>query len=334
MKRQDRRPHCAGVGGTVALSARPAAESLLIEHTPVVVLSDRGKPDHRRRAPGARGMRILFRFPGVDEFQVRKMTRRRRTTISPTPSIPARSPGRPSIITSRPSARARSRSFRRGPRPRSSRPAGEGGPPPEIPADLPSPAPAEGKVTWPVSLTGTAQAVMYEKDEASTPKDLPLAGNVRLAADYRKGDTNVVFDSTLTYSNTPVPGEKDIDLANMAVSVVHGQALAQGGRRQYHRIRVHGPGARPARPRIRLQRREGLGPCLRHQFPTAAGIRRVRGPEGRPEHLRRRGRLQVPEGRRLPEGRLPFREGRPHPRRQRLGILFQRPRAGRAVSSP
>ena len=50
-------------------------------------------------------------------------------------------------------------------------------------------------MTWPVSLNGSAQAVLYEKDESATPKDLPVAGNVRLATEYRKGDTTVVLDA-------------------------------------------------------------------------------------------------------------------------------------------
>ncbi len=217
-----------GWAGQAVLSARPASEGFIIEHAPVASYRAGESLTIAARAPGARGMKIFFRFPGVDEFQVRKMTRgsgddftyaldsREVTGASFEYYVEAE---RKSEIAFLP-AGAPAAFFTA---------AGEGGAPPAIPGDLPSPSPAEGKVTWPVSLTGTAQAVMYEKDEASTPKDLPIAGNVRIAADYRKGDTNVVFDSTFTYSNTPIPGEKSVDLANMAVSVVHDKHSLKAG---------------------------------------------------------------------------------------------------------
>lgn len=214
--------------GPMLLSARPGQEDLRIEHTPFASYKTGESVTIAARAPGAKGMRILFRFPGVDRFQVRKMTggpgdafsyvldSREVTGTSFDYYVEAERKGEIAFLP----AGAPSSFFTA---------RGEGGPAPEVPADLPSPAPAEGKVNWPVSLTGTAQAVMHESEESATPKDLPVAGNLRLAADYRKGDTNIVFDSTLNYSNTPVRGEKDIDLANMAVSVVHGQHALKAG---------------------------------------------------------------------------------------------------------
>ncbi len=214
--------------GQAVVSARPAPESMLIEHTPVASYRTGENLTIAARAPGARGMKVLFRFPGVDAFQVRKMIRgagddftyaldtREVTGASFDYYVEAERKGEIAFLP----AGAPAAFFTA---------AGEGGPAPEVPDDLPSPAPAEGKVTWPVSLTGTAQAVLHEKDESATPKDLPVAGNVRLAADYRKGDTNVVFDSTFNYSNTPVPGEKNIDLSNMAVSVVHDRHSLKAG---------------------------------------------------------------------------------------------------------
>lgn len=214
--------------GHWALFAQPVPGALQIEHAPVVSYVAGESLIIAARAPGARGMRILFRFPGVDEFQVRKMNKgeggefsfaldsREVTGASFDYYVEAERKGELAFLP----AGAPSSFFTA---------TGEGGPALEVPGDLPSPTPAEGKVTWPVSLTGTGQAVIYEKDESATPKDYPLAGNVRLAANYRKGDTNVVFDTTFNYSNTPVQGEKDIDLSNMAVSVSHDQHSLKAG---------------------------------------------------------------------------------------------------------
>jgi hypothetical protein len=212
----------------LALSAQPVPGPLQIEHAPVVSYRAGESLTISAKAPGAQGMRILFRFPGVDEFQVRKMSKdesgefsfaldsREITGTSFDYYVEAERKGEIAFLpTGAPSSFFTA--------------AGEGGPAPEVPGDLPSPMPAEGKVTWPVSLTGTAQAVIYEKDESATPKDFPAAGNLRLAANYRKGDTNVVIDSTFNYSNTPIQGEKEIDLSNMAVAVSHDQHSLKAG---------------------------------------------------------------------------------------------------------
>lgn len=217
-----------GWAGQMVLAARPAPDSLLIEHAPVASYRAGESLTIAARAPGARGMRIFFRFPGVEEFQVRKMARS--TGDDFTYALDSREVTGASFEYYVEAERRAEVAFLPAGAPAAFfTAAGEGGPAPEVPSDLPVPGPAEGKVTWPVSLTGTAQAVLYEKDEASTPKDLPVAGNVRVAADYRKGDTNVVFDTTFNYSNTPIPGEKNIDLANMAVSVVHDKHSLKAG---------------------------------------------------------------------------------------------------------
>jgi len=214
--------------GPVLLSARTGPESGRIEHGPVASYRTGESLTVAARAPGARGMRILFRFPGVEEFQVRQMVpgpdddftyaldSREITGKSFDYYLEAEGKGETASLPSG----APSSFFTA---------VGEGEAAPEIPEDLPSPAPAGGKMTWPVSLTGTGQAVITEEDESASPKDLPLAGNVRIAADYRKGNTNVVIDSTFNYTNTPVQGEKDIDLANMAVSVVHDRHSLKAG---------------------------------------------------------------------------------------------------------
>ncbi len=228
MKRQIIALMALGWMGQLALSAQPLPGPLQIEHAPLVSYRVGESLIIGARAPGALGMRILFRFPGVNEFQVRKMSMgeggefsfaldsREITGTSFDYYVEAERKGEIAFLP----AGAPSSFFTA---------AGEGGPAPEVPGDLPSPTPAEGKVTWPVSLTGTTQAVIYEKDESATPKDFPAAGNARLAANYRKGDTNVVFDSTFNYSNTPVQGEKNIDLSNMALSVSHDQHSLKAG---------------------------------------------------------------------------------------------------------
>jgi hypothetical protein len=228
MKRQVVVLMALGWMGQLALSAQPVSGSLQIEHAPVVSYRVGESLIIAARAPGGRGMRIFFRFPGVDEFQVRKMSQgesgefsfafdsREVTGASFSYYVEAERKGEIVFLP----AGAPSALFTA---------QGEGGPLPEVPGDLPSPMPAEGKVSWPVSLTGTTQAVIYEKEGTATPKDFPVAGNVRLATNYRKGDTNVVFDSTFNYSNTPVQGEKDIDLSNMAVSVSHDQHSLTAG---------------------------------------------------------------------------------------------------------
>jgi hypothetical protein len=212
--------------GQGVLSAQDVPGRFLIEHSPVVSYRSGESVAIAARAAETRWMRVFFRFPGVAEFQVRKMHKgaegeftyvldsREVTGMSFDYYVEAEKKGEITFL-----------------------PAGgpgsfftvncEGGAAPEVPGDLPPPVRA--KVTWPVHLTGTAQAVIYEKDELATPRDTSVAGNVRLAANYQKGNTNVTFDSNFSYSNTPVQGEKDIDLSNMAVSVAHDNHTLKAG---------------------------------------------------------------------------------------------------------
>jgi hypothetical protein len=214
--------------GPALLQAAVPSDRLQIEHTALASYRSGESLAVAARAPGARTMRIRFRFPGVTEFQVRKMDGSDSGAFSF--ALDSREVTGTSFEYYLEAERKDEAAFL---------PAGapskvftvrsEGGAPPEVPSDLPAPTSSAGKVTWPVSLNGSAQAVLYEKDEASTPKDLPVAGNVRLAAEYRKGDTTVVFDSNFNYSNTPVAGEKNVDLSNMAVSVSRGGHALKAG---------------------------------------------------------------------------------------------------------
>ena len=214
--------------GPVLLAAQSAPGRLVIEHEALASYRGGESLTVSARAAGARAMRILFRFPGVSEFQVRKMDgdgaggftfaldSREVTGASFEYYLEAERKGEAAFLPAgAPDAVFKAR--------------GEGVSQPEVPGDLPAPTSSAGKVSWPVSLNGSAQAVVYEKDESATPKDMPVAGNVRLAAEYRKGDTTVVFDSNFNYSNTPVAGENDIDLSNMAVSVTHGGHSLRAG---------------------------------------------------------------------------------------------------------
>ena len=212
---------------TAALAAGP--EALRVEHTALTSYSRGDKAVVSVKAPGARWVRVFFRVPGVETFQVRKMEKTDKGDFLyeiDTRQIAGPSfdyyleaerngetlfdpPGAPSAFWTVP---------------------GEGGEDsPAVPADLPPPQAPKATVNWPVNLTGSVQAAFYEKEESAIPKDTQGAGNVRVAANYRKDGLSVAFDSNLSYSNSPGAGERDFDLSNMALSVNVGRHSIRAG---------------------------------------------------------------------------------------------------------
>ena len=164
-------------------------------------------------------MRVYFRYPGVEEFQVRNMTKNGTGEFSfaiDTSEIAGASfdyyleaelkSGTAVLPQTAPKAFFTALS--------------EGGESvPEVPSDLPTAAPSTSKVNWPVNVTGSIQGLLHEKNNASAQKDVTAAGNTRITANYKKNDLEIAVDSNVSYSNLPVPGERSLDLSNMVVSV-------------------------------------------------------------------------------------------------------------------
>jgi hypothetical protein len=214
---------CAAGAGNAGL------QGPVIRHT---ALTSFKRGDHvifSANAPGARWVRLFFRAPGVETFQVRRMEKTGGDGFSyemDTNEIAGASfdyyleaerngetgfypPGAPSAFLTA---------------------AGEGGAEvPAVPQNLPPPEVPKAAVSWPVNVTGSVQTAFYENIESAIPKDTQGAGNVRVAANYQKEGLSVAFDSNLSYSNTPVAGEKDIDLSNMALAInLGGHSLRAG----------------------------------------------------------------------------------------------------------
>jgi hypothetical protein len=207
----------------------PGAARLRLEHTALMSFKRGEKVIISAKAPGARWVRVFFRYPGVEKFQVRKMDKKENNDFSY--AIDSREITGASFDYYLEGESNGEVAFWPSGAPVSFLSvAGEGGGDiPPIPADLPPPEAPKAAVNWPVNLTGTAQAALYENEESAVPRDTQGAGNVHVAANYQKDGLGVVFDSNLSYSNTPVRGERNFDLSNMALAVTrNGHSLKAG----------------------------------------------------------------------------------------------------------
>jgi len=90
---------------------------------------------------------------------------------------------------------------------------------PEIPEEFPSPIEEEKKVRLPLSINGSIQNSIAEKNPLPDEKKTNASGNLRIFQTYSKGNFTVDFDSNFNYSNTPLPEDSNFDLSNMMLSV-------------------------------------------------------------------------------------------------------------------
>jgi hypothetical protein len=89
---------------------------------------------------------------------------------------------------------------------------------PEMPPVVP-PAAEKPKAAFPVDITGSVQTQFYEHEAQPLPKEVLGSGNARVFASYQKDQFTYSLESNFNYSNTPLEGDKDFDLSNLALSV-------------------------------------------------------------------------------------------------------------------
>ncbi|MHB8094919.1 MAG: hypothetical protein ACYDH0_08245 [Candidatus Aminicenantales bacterium] len=220
---------CAGLAPAGLSAQAVLPEVLRIDHSAVAAFRHGEKVTISARTAGARWMRFFFRGPGVSEFQVRPMAEAgagqfayaldtgeiagaafeyylEAGTNDKTAVLPAGAPAEFLAAS-----------------------AEEGEAIPVVPEDLPPPEAPKAKAAFPVDLTGTVQAALLEEGGSTPARDIPASGNMRLAANYAKGDFGLMLDGNFNYSNIPVPGEREFDLSNLAFSVTRKKHALRAG---------------------------------------------------------------------------------------------------------
>ena len=90
---------------------------------------------------------------------------------------------------------------------------------PEIPPVV-APVAEKPKAVWPINITGSVQTQFYEHEAQPLPEEVMGSGNARVFANYQKDQFTYSLETNFNYSNTPLEGDKDFDLSNLALSVV------------------------------------------------------------------------------------------------------------------
>lgn len=96
---------------------------------------------------------------------------------------------------------------------------------PEIPQNLPSPEEEMRKMPFPLSLNGSIEPVLYEKqgDGSSGTRKITAGSNLRIFPSYRSRTGLVVTsDSNISYSSTLLSPEKKVDLSNLMIAFNQG----------------------------------------------------------------------------------------------------------------
>jgi hypothetical protein len=107
---------------------------------------------------------------------------------------------------------------------------GQGQSPPQVPADLPTPQAEEAKFQFPVSVTGSGLATLYQSQSQPGVAGSQSSGNVRVAAQYQgKSRWAANVDSNFLYAGAPPPGLKAFDLSNLKVSLTRGNMALRAG---------------------------------------------------------------------------------------------------------
>ena len=92
-------------------------------------------------------------------------------------------------------------------------------PMPEIPEEFPPPEEEEKKFRLPLSINGSIETKLVEKESIPDENKTTANGNLRIFHNYSKGDFIFDFDSNFSYINTALEGEKKFDLSNMMLSL-------------------------------------------------------------------------------------------------------------------
>ena len=90
---------------------------------------------------------------------------------------------------------------------------------PEIPKDFPPPEEEEKKFRLPISINGSIETKLIEKESIPDGKKTTANGNLRVFHNYSKDDYMFYFDSNFSYTKMSFEGEKKFDLSNMILSI-------------------------------------------------------------------------------------------------------------------
>jgi hypothetical protein len=215
-----------------AVPSGGAAQGLsAIEHTPIVSFSHGDKLKIEATAKmGADCMIFYFRYSGVAQWQARNMVKSSlssyafefETSVLPSNEFeyyleaqragqkfyyPSSAPGQPLKVSGASTE-----------------------PLPQVPENMPTPQEEEKKFELPFAGNGSLQSAIYEKAPQPGSKSTTAGGNFRVFHTGKVlGSTGINVDSNFSFTNTPLPAEKNVDLSNMIVGVTQGSHTLQAG---------------------------------------------------------------------------------------------------------
>ena len=202
-----------------------------IEHTPIVNFShgDKLKIEAASKM-GADSMIFYFRYSGIAQWQARNMVKSGLsayafgfdTSVLPSNEFeyyleaqkagqkfyyPSSAPGQPLKVSGASTE-----------------------PLPQVPENMPTPQEEEKKFKLPFGANGSLQSAIYEKEPQPGIKSTTAGGNFRVFHTGQVvGSTAINIDSNFSFTNTPLPEEKNVDLSNMIVGVTQGSHTLQAG---------------------------------------------------------------------------------------------------------
>ncbi len=201
-----------------------------IQHTPFVRFTHGEKIEIRGTVSGeVEWMRFYFRYEGLNQFQVREMSKENGTFVFELDT---------SILLSLQfeyylSAKVKDKiiNYPADAPSMTVKVTGESKEPlPEIPQEFPSPEEEEKKFKLPLSVNGSVQSRIAQKEEVEGEKKTNASGNLRVFHSYQKeGAFSFDFDSNFNYTNTPVEGDKSFDLSNMMLALLKDNHTLRAG---------------------------------------------------------------------------------------------------------
>jgi hypothetical protein len=205
----------------LSLLAQRGSENLfVIEHNPVVRFTHGESIEIRGALRGdVEWMRFYFRYEGISQFQVREMEKENGTFffLFETSTLPGLQ------FEYYLSAKVKDRiiNYPADAPLKTVKVIGESEEVlPEIPQEIPPPEEEEKRFHLPLSVNGSIQSRIAEKEEIEGEKKTNASGNLRVYHTYQKeGELSFEFDSNFNYTNIPQEGEKKFDLSNMVLSL-------------------------------------------------------------------------------------------------------------------
>lgn len=194
--------------------------SLSIEHIPLTRFVYGEKLDIKAALKGnAEALNFYIRYQGLEEFQVRPMVKSGNgsflyqldTSTLPEPKfeyyLEARGADKSAFYPPRAPAE-------------SIQVIGESqGPLPEIPEGLPPPQEEEQKFQFPISMNGSLQTKILEKESLPDAEKTAASGNLKFfISSHKQGLLGLDVNSNFSYTNTPPLEEDKVDLTNMMIS--------------------------------------------------------------------------------------------------------------------